>query len=164
MEQTVNERIMILWKKSGLSKTDFVKRVGISYPAFYMLEKEKRKPHSSTIRAICTALNVNSKWLETGEGDIGVNFDTKFELSNSEIDFKSLYKDLLYKQLKEDNLRLQKQNETLFSMLSKLMGEKIPNFPKVSGMAPVPMWIERKTGYRFGDYTAEIAVSAAKRA
>lgn len=64
----MNSRISSIVADSGLTKTAFGKKVGISQSMVSMLCNGTAKPSDRTISDICREFNVRREWLETGEG------------------------------------------------------------------------------------------------
>ena len=67
--ETINDRISIVLEKSGLSKTDFAKKLNVSQQYVSKLVKTG-KPSERTLSDICRVFNVDPCWLETGEGEM----------------------------------------------------------------------------------------------
>ena len=69
---TINERIAEVVKFSGLSKTTFAEKIGISQPYLSQLcsgSDKARNPSDRTIADICRMCGVNEVWLRTGAGE-----------------------------------------------------------------------------------------------
>ena len=64
----MNSRINSIVADSGLTKTAFGKKVGISQSMVSMLCNGTAKPSDRTIADICREFNIRREWLETGEG------------------------------------------------------------------------------------------------
>ena len=67
---SINERISLCIEKSGLNKTSFAKRLGITQPFVSKLCSGASQPSDRTISDICREFNVNETWLRTGEGEM----------------------------------------------------------------------------------------------
>ena len=67
---SINDRISMCIEKSGLNKTAFAKRLGITQPFVSKLCSGASQPSDRTISDICREFNVNETWLRTGEGDM----------------------------------------------------------------------------------------------
>lgn len=65
----MHTRINEVVKQSGLSKTDFAKRLGVSQPFVSKLCTGDAAPSDRTIQDICREFGVNEVWLRTGEGE-----------------------------------------------------------------------------------------------
>lgn len=63
----MHTRINEIVKKSGLTKTDFAKRLGLSQPHVSRLCSGETTPSDRTISDICRVFNVNRRYLEQGE-------------------------------------------------------------------------------------------------
>jgi transcriptional regulator with XRE-family HTH domain len=63
----VHTRINEIVKKSGLTKTDFAKRIGLSQSHVSRICSGETTPSDRTISDICRAFNVNRRYLEQGE-------------------------------------------------------------------------------------------------
>lgn len=66
---TINERISECIKKSGLTKTAFGKRIGVSQSFVSQICSGASSPSSGTIKNICREFNISEDWLLTGEGE-----------------------------------------------------------------------------------------------
>ena len=66
----INERIAAVIQHSGLSKTAFSRRVGLSQPFVSQLASGTAAPSDRTIVDICREFGVNERWLRTGEEEI----------------------------------------------------------------------------------------------
>ena len=67
---SIKDRISMCIEKSGLNKTAFAKRLGITQPFVSKLCSGASQPSDRTISDICREFNVNETWLRTGEGDM----------------------------------------------------------------------------------------------
>ena len=74
----INERIAAVIQHSGLSKTAFSRRVGLSQPFVSQLASGTAAPSDRTIVDICREFGVREAWLRTGEGEMFVQ-DTQSE-------------------------------------------------------------------------------------
>ena len=65
----MHTRISEIVCKSGLTKTDFAKKLGISQAFVSQLCSGAKIPSDRTIADICREFGVNEVWLRTGEGE-----------------------------------------------------------------------------------------------
>ena len=65
----MHTRINEIVKKSGLTKTDFAKRLNVSQPFLSQLCAGSKSPSDRTIVDICREFGCNEVWLRTGEGE-----------------------------------------------------------------------------------------------
>ena len=65
----MHTRINEIVKRSGLTKTDFAKRLGVSQPFVSKICTGDATPSDRTISDICREFGVNEVWLRTGEGE-----------------------------------------------------------------------------------------------
>lgn len=65
----MHTRINEIVKKSGLTKTDFAKRLNVSQPFLSQLCAGSKSPSDRTIIDICREFGCNEVWLRTGEGE-----------------------------------------------------------------------------------------------
>ena len=65
----MNKRINEIVKKSGLTKTDFAKRLGLSQPFVSRICSGESLPSDRTIADICREFGCDEVWLRTGEGE-----------------------------------------------------------------------------------------------
>ncbi|WP_305178392.1 helix-turn-helix domain-containing protein [Faecalibaculum rodentium] len=65
-----HERIALVRKESGLSKTDFGKKLGIGVSSVTRLETGENNPSERTLKLICSEFRVNFEWLTEGTGEM----------------------------------------------------------------------------------------------
>jgi transcriptional regulator with XRE-family HTH domain len=68
----IGVRIRTVRQKSGLSQTEFAKRVGCSQPSIVRFESGTRMPESYLVKMICEQFGCRIEWLVMGEGDSGL--------------------------------------------------------------------------------------------
>jgi len=66
----VNTRIAAVIQASGLTKTAFSRKIGLSQPFVSQLANGDASPSDRTIADICREFSVNEHWLRTGEGEM----------------------------------------------------------------------------------------------
>lgn len=66
----VNDRILEIRKREGLTLKQFAEKIGISDSAVSQMEKGKSGISDQTIRSICREFGVNETWLRTGVGEM----------------------------------------------------------------------------------------------
>ena len=66
---TMYERIAEISKESGLNKTEFGQKIGISQSMVSLICLGKANPSDRTISDICRVFRVNETWLRTGAGE-----------------------------------------------------------------------------------------------
>ena len=66
----MKERIKAIRKESGLTMTEFGKRLGVSMNYVYMMESGRREPSTATARELCRQFSIDEHWLATGEGEM----------------------------------------------------------------------------------------------
>lgn len=69
---TINERIALLIKDIGISRSSFADRIRVSRPFVSELCSGAKQPSDRTIADICREFNVSLAWLETGDGEMYV--------------------------------------------------------------------------------------------
>ena len=67
---TIGERIKMVRKNAGLSRTAFAERLGATRGVITNLEGEKTELNEPFMRLICKEFNVSEEWLRTGEGEM----------------------------------------------------------------------------------------------
>ena len=65
----MHTRISYVIRNSGLTKTDFAKRLGLSQPFISKVCSGDSTPSDRTIADICREFGCNEAWLRTGKGD-----------------------------------------------------------------------------------------------
>ena len=65
----MHTRISYVIRNSGLTKTDFAKRLGLSQPFISKVCSGDSTPSDRTIADICREFGCNEVWLRTGEGE-----------------------------------------------------------------------------------------------
>lgn len=68
-------RIKEIRKASGLTQTQFGKRIGLKGNTITNYETGLRIPSEAAILSICREFNVNRAWLESGEGEMFASRD-----------------------------------------------------------------------------------------
>lgn len=67
--ETINSRIAEIIKESGMSKTDFAKKVNVSQSHVSRMVSGETGVSDRTISDICRVFRVNETWLRTGAGE-----------------------------------------------------------------------------------------------
>jgi transcriptional regulator with XRE-family HTH domain len=116
MEQTVNERILILKDHLRLDNQEFIAASKISNGTLWNIENGKNIS-SKTIKVIAESLNVNLDWLKHGKGEM---LAPQKEIAVVD---QNPWKDEAYKALKDEVSFLR-------SLVSQLTGGKSANFHK----------------------------------
>lgn len=85
--ESINHRIALCIKDSGLTKTSFAERINVSQPFISRLANGDKIPSDRTIADICREFNVSEVWLRTGEGEMHIELpeDAEFDLIMTEI-------------------------------------------------------------------------------
>lgn len=78
----VHTRIATVISHSGLTKTAFGQRIGLSQPMVSRLTSGSAPPTDRTIADICREFGVSETWLRTGEGEMYVLPDAQVKLVN----------------------------------------------------------------------------------
>lgn len=79
--QTIGDRISIVIKRSGLTKTKFAEQLHLSQPFVSGICSGAKQPSDRTIADICREFNVSEAWLRDGVGDIEVKRTMNQELA-----------------------------------------------------------------------------------
>ena len=79
--QTIGERISIVIKRSGLTKTKFAEQLHLSQQFISSLCSGAKQPSDRTIADICREFNVSEAWLRDGVGDMEVKRTMNQELA-----------------------------------------------------------------------------------
>lgn len=123
MENTVNQRIIFLKEKSGLTDAEFCLKGSIAIGTLWNIQNDKNVS-SKTIKSIAKGFNVNQDWIKTGQGTMDQ------EPQNVALD--SIYKDALYAELtekantwKESAIDWKGKYEDLFLRFNSLL-DKMP--------------------------------------
>ena len=78
----MHTRIATVISHSGLTKTAFGQRIGLSQPMVSRLTSGSAPPTDRTIADICRGFGVSETWLRTGEGEMYVLPDAQVKLVN----------------------------------------------------------------------------------
>gem|GEM_PF-707200 len=78
--ETINDRIAICVRESGLSKTEFAKKINVSQQYVSALCAGKYNPSDRTIADISREFEINEKWLKYGEEPKKIKQSLKDEL------------------------------------------------------------------------------------
>ena len=68
----MHTRISRIVNESGLTKTDFAKRLNLSQPFVSRMCAGDTSPSDRTIADICREFRIREEWLRTGEGDMAI--------------------------------------------------------------------------------------------
>ena len=79
--QTIGERISLVIKRSGLTKTKFAEQLHLSQPFVSGICSGAKQPSDRTIADICREFNVSEAWLRDGSGDMEVKRTMNQELA-----------------------------------------------------------------------------------
>lgn len=77
----ISSRISAVIKSSGLTKTAFSKKIGLSQPFVSQLASGDATPSDRTIVDICREFGVSEHWLRTGEGEMFVLLSREEEIT-----------------------------------------------------------------------------------
>ena len=78
----MHTRITEIVRRSGLTKTDFAKKLGLSQPFVSRICAGDAVPSDRTIADICRVFRINEKWLRTGEGEMEIADTQREKLQN----------------------------------------------------------------------------------
>ena len=79
--QTIGDRISLVIKRSGLTKTKFAEQLHLSQPFISVICSGSKQPSDRTIADICREFNVSEAWLRDGVGEIEVKRTMNQELA-----------------------------------------------------------------------------------
>ena len=79
--QTIGDRISLVIKRSGLTKTKFAEQLHLSQPFVSGICSGAKQPSDRTIADICREFNVSEAWLRDGAGDMEVKRTMNQELA-----------------------------------------------------------------------------------
>ena len=79
--QTIGDRISLVIKRSGLTKTKFAEHLHLSQQFISSLCSGAKQPSDRTIADICREFNVSEAWLRDGAGDMEVKRTMNQELA-----------------------------------------------------------------------------------
>lgn len=79
--QTIGERISIVIKRSGLTKTKFAEQLHLSQQFISSLCSDAKQPSDRTIADICREFNVSEAWLRDGVGEMFITRTMNQELA-----------------------------------------------------------------------------------
>lgn len=78
---SINTRICAVIESSGMTKTAFAKKLGLSQPFVSQLCTGVSSPSDRTIYDICREFKVNERWLRTGEGEMFMQLSRADEIA-----------------------------------------------------------------------------------
>lgn len=78
----MHTRIDTVVRNSGLTKTEFAKRLSISQPFLSQLCSGAKIPSDRTISDICRVFRIREEWLRTGEGPMEIADTQRDKLSS----------------------------------------------------------------------------------
>lgn len=79
--QTIGDRISLVIKRSGLTKTKFAEQLHLSQQFISSLCSGAKQPSDRTIADICREFNVSEVWLRDGSGEMFVTRTMNQELA-----------------------------------------------------------------------------------
>ena len=79
--QTIGDRISLVIKRSGLTKTKFAEHLHLSQPFVSGICSGAKQPSDRTIADICREFNVSEAWLRDGVGDMEIKRTMNQELA-----------------------------------------------------------------------------------
>ena len=79
--QTIGDRISLVIKRSGLTKTKFAEQLNVSAAYISQMCCGARIPSDRTIADICREFNVSEAWLRDGVGDMEIKRTMNQELA-----------------------------------------------------------------------------------
>lgn len=85
-----SSRISMVVEESGLTRTEFGKRINLSQPTISNLMKGTQNPSDRTLIDIADKFNVREDWLRTGEGPMRMERTREEEL---QVFFSNVLKD-----------------------------------------------------------------------
>lgn len=113
MENTVNERVLLIKKELNLTDQAFCIKTGISTGTLQNIKKGENV-NSKTIQSIVLSLNLSEKWLFEGIGE-KYNSNERPSIIHSSND--NPWKDALVSQLKDENSFLKDQLKMMREMI-----------------------------------------------
>ncbi len=97
---TINDRISQCVKDSGLTKTEFAKRINVTQQYVSSLCNGKKKPSDRTIADICREFNIRESWLRDAEGEMySKTPDTIMERLTQELKADKFLQNAIYEYL-----------------------------------------------------------------
>lgn len=79
--QTIGDRISLVIKHSGLTKTKFAEQLHLSQQFISSLCSGAKQPSDRTVADICREFNVSEAWLRNGDGEMFVTRTMNQELA-----------------------------------------------------------------------------------
>lgn len=77
----ISSRISAVIRSSGLTKTAFSKKIGLSQPFVSQLASGDASPSDRTIVDICREFGVSEQWLRTGQGEMFLRLSREEEIT-----------------------------------------------------------------------------------
>ena len=100
---TVNERLALARKTLKLTQREFAEKISVTTGFMASMEIGDRKVNPRIIKLVSSVFNVNSHWLETGEGEM-LYSDTENEIAEIINLYKKLnpfFKKFIIRQLRD---------------------------------------------------------------
>lgn len=126
---TINDRIQILLNATGMTKTDFGKKLKVSQAYISKLTKTGT-PSPMLIDDICEKFNVNEKWLRLGEGEMFQDFSPEDEVASV---ISNVLEDIrcensIYTLVKELLLKYENLDQTSKKVLDKYVDDVLKGY------------------------------------
>lgn len=114
-QKTVNERVKALRDYLNLTQQEFATKCDLTNTSLSRIENGQADPQTGTLKKIIGKTGVAAEWLLEGKGDLIVTPPA----TNEEIG--DVYKDALYKELKEDKTKWEEKFNNLFANYTELV-------------------------------------------
>lgn len=114
MKTNVNQRVKLLRKALVLSQSEFAAELGVSASIISKVESEEQEPTPKLLSRVMDHFHVNGEWLIYGKGELSFVKPEKKAASDP-------WKDITYKELKENNSYLQRKLDEATLMLSRFI-------------------------------------------
>lgn len=79
--ERISERISAVVKQSGLTKSEFAKRINVSQPHVSRMCSGETQPSERTILDICREFGINEEWLRYGKGQMKADVSRENEIA-----------------------------------------------------------------------------------
>ena len=114
----MNERILCVRKKLGLSRAAFGQKIGVSGDVINNLERGRVEIKEPMIKLICSEFSINEEWLRKGTGEMEAkNPSNTMDQLKKEFKLNSFDRNLVYQYLRLDSNQRQAVRDFFYNVI-----------------------------------------------